>query len=458
MRSGKEQKLNGSIEHGGCATSHLRVNAGGGDGDEEAHASTSLEHWKAQSVGKAAQPSISAFQEDDDQGLNRTFRFVIIFGFALIMLAIILCLNLVLPHSSHKSPKHDNSSKLLSWKHFHVHTSRQIVIHPTELRLHNQNHRRHSFCRHHVHHKQLVDGDLAISYCDSACNASRFPDICQESLVSDPSTLAATSVVAIIDSVGALSLEETLSLRPLAQPLLSASDIVAWQVADAQAWMSAASGIANSKSVCSKLNRMSARVFVEIGAIEGSIRLLLSTFCKPIRLKATTRRVSSWISPDLAIHQVLDGKLSEPASLKHLVENVQSSSGFNGVVASKESSYWHVFTSSVSSPGIPKNSQPVALQTASPSAPSSTGCQQECLSRGAIEGSGHLPMDLPPGFGGPSGQVFDSSNNAVTPNSVTSLVAQTPSNSLRLDFEGSIPTGFEAVVALASSDQGAEDQ
>ncbi|MCO5603188.1 hypothetical protein L7F22_057335 [Adiantum nelumboides] len=170
---------------------------------------------------------------------------------------------------------------------------------------------------------------------------------------------------------------------------------------------------------------------------------------------------AGFLPPDLAIHQVLDGKLSEPVSLKHLVENVQSSSGFNGVVASKESSYWHVFTSSVSSPGISKKSQPVALQTASPSAASSTGCQQKCFWR--LEplkvqvSPGHLPVDLPPGFGGPSSQVSDSSNNVVTPNSVTSsLVAQTPSNSLRLDFEGSIPPGFEAVVALASSDRGAE--
>ncbi|MCO5592224.1 hypothetical protein L7F22_046222 [Adiantum nelumboides] len=292
MRSGKEQELSGSIEHGGCATSHLRVNAGGGGGDEEARASTSLEHWEAQSIDKAAQPSIPAFEEDDDRGLSRTFRFSIIFGSALIMLAVILCLILVLPRSSHKSPKHDNSSKLLSWKHFHVHTSRQVVIHPTGLQLHNQNHRRHSFRHHHVHHKQLVDGDLAISpFIASACNASRFPDVCQESLVSDPSALAATSVVAVVDSAGALSLKETLSLRPLAQQLLSASDNVnlttaaedcvyllgraasflgksqsiplagqvAWQVADAQAWMSAALTYENDcRSALSYVNTSSA--------------------------------------------------------------------------------------------------------------------------------------------------------------------------------------------------------
>ncbi|MCO5602752.1 hypothetical protein L7F22_056890 [Adiantum nelumboides] len=208
------------------------------------------------------------------------------------MLAVILCLILVLPRSSHKSPKHDNFSKLLSWKHSHVHTSRQVVIHSTGLQLHNQNHRRHSFCHHHVHHKQLMDGDVAISpFIASACNASHFPDVCQESLVSDPSVLAATSVIAIVDPAGALSIKETLSLRPLAQQLLSASNNVnlttaaedcicllsratsflgksqsiplagqvAWQVADAQAWMSAALTHENDcKSSLSYVNTCSA--------------------------------------------------------------------------------------------------------------------------------------------------------------------------------------------------------
>lgn len=273
MRSGKEQELSTSVEHGIGATSRLKImNESIGDGDEEAvpsRASTSLEHWEAQSADKAAQSSLPAFEEDDDRGLSRTFRFSIIFGSALIMLAVILCLVLVLPRSSHKSPKHDNSSKLLWWNHLHVHTSPQVLLNPSGL-LHHLKH-------HHHHHprlyKQPLDGGLSLSpFIVSACSATLFPDVCQASLVSDPSALAATSVNLVLDSAIALSRAKTLSLRLLSQNLLlsasgnvnlttAAEDCVyllgraayffkksqatpsagqvPWQVADTQAWMSA---------------------------------------------------------------------------------------------------------------------------------------------------------------------------------------------------------------------------
>ncbi|KAI5071732.1 hypothetical protein GOP47_0013983 [Adiantum capillus-veneris] len=332
MRSGKEQELSGSIELGGSATSHLKVNAGGGacSVDEEARASTSLEHWEAQSVDKAAQSSIPAFEEDDDRGLSRSFRFSIIIGSALIMLAVILCLVVVLPRSSHKSPKHDNSSKLLSWKHFHVDMSRQdVLVHPRGL-LHHQKNQHHSPVHNPLHSKQMSDVGLAISpFIASACTATRFPDDCQASLVSDPSAFAATSVTAVADSAVALSRNEVLSLRPLAQQLLSSSDNVnmttaaedcvyllgraasflgksqaiplagqlAWQVADAQAWMSAALTYENDcRSALSYVNTSSA-VDDLMRKLGYSITITSNALSMVDAYRAFGNSTSMWVPP-----------------------------------------------------------------------------------------------------------------------------------------------------------------
>lgn len=259
MLGTKEQEL--SRSGGEHSASHSKANEG--VTDEEAvpsRASTSLEHWEAQSVDKAAQSVLPAFEEDDDRGLSRTFRLSIIFGSCLMMLAVVLCLILVLPRSSHKSPKHYNSSKLVLLHQFH--------------QLHKHNHRLHGDDQHHVHYKGSAD-DAALtnsSLIALACSATRFPNACQASLLSDPSALAATTVTEVADSAVTMSQTRALSLRLLSQDLLSASDNVnltdaagicvyllgragsflgtvqatplagqvPWQVADAQAWISAA--------------------------------------------------------------------------------------------------------------------------------------------------------------------------------------------------------------------------
>eukprot|EP00250_Pteridium_aquilinum_P002250 c12445_g2_i1 orf=3-425(-) len=139
MRSGKEQELSRGSE---LEASHSKVNES--CADEEAvpsHASTSLEHWEAQSVDKAAQSALPSFEEDDDRGLSRTFRLSIIITSGLMMLAIVLVLILVLPRSSHKPPNHDNSSKLLSFHqlhHYHTQTPPQLLS--ASLLYHHHHH------------------------------------------------------------------------------------------------------------------------------------------------------------------------------------------------------------------------------------------------------------------------------------------------------------------------------
>ncbi|KAI5067133.1 hypothetical protein GOP47_0017661 [Adiantum capillus-veneris] len=184
---------------------------------------------------------------------------------------------------------------------------------------------------------------------------------------------------------------------------------------------------------------------------------------------------AGFLPPDLAVHEVCEGKVIESGALKQLVESARSCSGFNGVPISKEAPCWQMSRNSITSSGMPHKSHPVALQTAHPSAGDSTRFQQECVSSlGPIVSppmkvqvstehspSGDINVDCPPGFGRPTSQLSDSSNFVVTPNSVTSTTGaqnsvQT-STSSGIDFEGLIPPGFEAVAAsLVLSDHQAK--
>lgn len=74
-------------------------------------ASTSLDHWEAQSVDvhKTAFP---VYEEDDDRGLSKTFRISIIFGSILMMIAVILCLVVILPRSGNNTSSTHDTSRL----------------------------------------------------------------------------------------------------------------------------------------------------------------------------------------------------------------------------------------------------------------------------------------------------------------------------------------------------------
>ncbi|KAH7283740.1 hypothetical protein KP509_34G021900 [Ceratopteris richardii] len=290
MSGGKEHELvAGSFEHAGTAVSHFKENENGG-GDEGAvpsRASTSLEHWEAQSVDKAAvhPSSLHVFEEDDDRGLSRAFRLSIIVGSALVMLAVILCLVLVLPRSSRKSPTHGNSSKIISWqKHPHLFSSTVMLNH--------QHHNAHSPHPQHKPVKQKFSdhASTTLSLIISACKATLFPNECQASLGSDNSSIVATSADSLVSSSIVLARTEIMSLRLRSQDLLQASHNInlttaaeecvyllgraasfldkskatafnqqlPWQVADAQAWTSAALTYVNDcRSALSYVNTTS---------------------------------------------------------------------------------------------------------------------------------------------------------------------------------------------------------
>eukprot|EP00249_Psilotum_nudum_P034413 c53436_g1_i1 orf=369-2219(+) len=128
--------------------------------EEASMPSTSLDHWEAQSVDvhKTAFP---VYEDDDDRGLSRTFRISIITGSILMMIAVILCLAVILPHSSKRHGK-----GLLET----------------------------------ISGDGLTDGKTSSRGITVACRATRFPRVCESTLSSNSRALRALRSQDIIEA------------------------------------------------------------------------------------------------------------------------------------------------------------------------------------------------------------------------------------------------------------------